>query len=90
LLLQHRTLCDAILARRPEEARTAMQTHIDFVRARVGDDPETAISGWTNASRAKAAKEKGGRAARATGEVKGEASGSGTVRRRRAAASRGA
>lgn len=38
LLLQHRTLCDAILARRPEEARTAMQTHIDFVRARVGEE----------------------------------------------------
>lgn len=35
LLLQHRTLCDAILGRHPEEARTAMQTHIDFVRARV-------------------------------------------------------
>ncbi|MFC4519939.1 FadR/GntR family transcriptional regulator [Cupriavidus pinatubonensis] len=32
LLLQHRTVCDAICARRPEEARTAMQTHIDFVR----------------------------------------------------------
>ncbi|MFP3758377.1 hypothetical protein SB751_31340, partial [Cupriavidus sp. SIMBA_020] len=38
LLLQHRTLCDAILARRPEEARTAMQTHIEFVRARVGEE----------------------------------------------------
>lgn len=35
LLLQHRTLCEAILARRPEEARTAMQTHIDFVRSKV-------------------------------------------------------
>lgn len=33
LLLQHRTICAAILARRPEEARTAMQGHIDFVRA---------------------------------------------------------
>lgn len=32
LLLQHRTLCAAILARRPEEARTAMQAHIDYVR----------------------------------------------------------
>jgi GntR family transcriptional repressor for pyruvate dehydrogenase complex len=32
LLLQHRTVCEAICARRPEEARTAMQTHIDFVR----------------------------------------------------------
>lgn len=40
LLLQHRTLCDAILARRPEEARTAMQTHIDFVRARL-DAPQS-------------------------------------------------
>jgi len=38
LLLQHRTLCDAICARRPEEARTAMQTHIDFVRSRVEQD----------------------------------------------------
>ncbi|MWL90725.1 FadR/GntR family transcriptional regulator [Cupriavidus sp. SW-Y-13] len=38
LLLQHRTLCDAILSRRPEEARTAMQTHIDFVRSRVESD----------------------------------------------------
>ncbi|MCT9117512.1 FadR family transcriptional regulator [Cupriavidus gilardii] len=34
LLLQHRTLCAAILARRPEEARTAMQAHIDYVRSR--------------------------------------------------------
>ncbi|SDD34859.1 transcriptional regulator, GntR family [Cupriavidus sp. YR651] len=40
LLLQHRTLCEAILARRPEEARTAMQTHIDFVRSRVEQDSE--------------------------------------------------
>jgi GntR family transcriptional repressor for pyruvate dehydrogenase complex len=31
LLLQHRTVCEAICARRPEEARTAMQTHLDFV-----------------------------------------------------------
>lgn len=37
LLLQHRTLCDAICARRPEEARTAMQTHIDFVRGKVNE-----------------------------------------------------
>jgi GntR family transcriptional repressor for pyruvate dehydrogenase complex len=35
LLLQHRTLCEAICARRPEEARTAMQAHIDFVRSEV-------------------------------------------------------
>lgn len=32
LLRQHRTVCEAICARRPEEARTAMHTHIDFVR----------------------------------------------------------
>ncbi|HEX7685083.1 MAG TPA: FadR/GntR family transcriptional regulator [Trinickia sp.] len=35
LLQQHRTLCEAICARRPEEARTAMQTHIDFVRSKM-------------------------------------------------------
>ena len=35
LLIQHRVLCDAICNRRPEEARTAMQTHIDFVRNHV-------------------------------------------------------
>jgi GntR family transcriptional repressor for pyruvate dehydrogenase complex len=34
LLVQHRALCDAILARRPERARDAMQAHIDFVRER--------------------------------------------------------
>jgi len=34
LALQHRTICDAICTRRPEEARTAMQTHIDYVRSR--------------------------------------------------------
>ncbi|MBY4722850.1 MULTISPECIES: FadR/GntR family transcriptional regulator [Burkholderia] len=33
LLLQHRVVCDAICAQRPEEARTAMQTHIDYVRS---------------------------------------------------------
>jgi GntR family transcriptional repressor for pyruvate dehydrogenase complex len=38
LLLQHRTICDAICARRPEEARTAMQTHIDYVRSRFDAD----------------------------------------------------
>lgn len=32
LLQQHRTVCDAICGGRPEEARTAMQGHIDFVR----------------------------------------------------------
>ncbi len=47
LLEQHRTVCDAILSRRPEEARTAMQTHIDFVRARVGEDPDAPGGGWT-------------------------------------------
>ncbi len=34
LLLQHKALCNAICMRKPEEARTAMQTHIDFVRGR--------------------------------------------------------
>ncbi|MBB3257076.1 GntR family transcriptional repressor for pyruvate dehydrogenase complex [Paraburkholderia bannensis] len=48
LLLQHRTLCDAILARRPEEARTAMQTHIDFVRARVGEESGLLETGPTS------------------------------------------
>ncbi len=38
LLMQHRTLCEAICARKPEQARTAMQTHIDFVRSRSGSD----------------------------------------------------
>ena len=38
LLSQHRTLCEAICAQQPEEARTAMQSHIDFVRARVAHD----------------------------------------------------
>lgn len=37
LLMQHRSVCDAILAGRPEEARTAMQTHIDYVRNRISD-----------------------------------------------------
>ncbi|PPK43489.1 GntR family transcriptional regulator [Trinickia symbiotica] len=36
LLLQHKALCEAICTRNPEEARTAMQTHIDFVRGRSG------------------------------------------------------
>lgn len=48
LLLQHRTLCDAIVARRPEEARTAMQTHIDFVRTRVGEEIGWPESGPTS------------------------------------------
>ncbi|HJV80306.1 FadR/GntR family transcriptional regulator [Noviherbaspirillum sp.] len=38
LLQQHRSVCDAICARRPEEARTAMQAHIDYVRSRLGPD----------------------------------------------------
>jgi GntR family transcriptional regulator, transcriptional repressor for pyruvate dehydrogenase complex len=38
LLVQHRMLYDAIRARQPEEARTAMQTHIDYVRSRTGDE----------------------------------------------------
>jgi GntR family transcriptional repressor for pyruvate dehydrogenase complex len=38
LLQQHKNVCDAICARQPEEARTAMQAHIDFVRARLGSD----------------------------------------------------
>ena len=48
LLQQHRTLCDAIVARRPEEARTAMQTHIDFVRTRVGEEIGWPESGPTS------------------------------------------
>lgn len=40
LSLQHRTICDAICARRPEEARTAMQTHIDYVRSRFDAEEE--------------------------------------------------
>jgi len=57
LLQQHRTLCEAIVARRPEEARTAMQTHIDFVRTRVGEEigwPESGPTGdgaaWAGAN----------------------------------------
>ncbi|HEX7635214.1 MAG TPA: FCD domain-containing protein [Noviherbaspirillum sp.] len=38
LLRQHRCICDAICERKPEEARTAMQTHIDFVRSPVAQD----------------------------------------------------
>lgn len=72
LLLQHRTLCDAILARRPEEARTAMQTHIDFVRARVGDDVYVPGSGWTSAPEAGA---KGTRGVAGAGAAKGRGEG---------------
>ncbi|MES2258019.1 MAG: FCD domain-containing protein [Pseudomonadota bacterium] len=35
LLSQHRAVCAAICAGQPEEARAAMQNHIDFVRSRV-------------------------------------------------------
>lgn len=35
LLAQHRALCSAICAGQAEQARAAMQEHIDFVRARV-------------------------------------------------------
>lgn len=38
LLMQHRTICDAICERRPEEARTAMQAHIDYVRYKLSND----------------------------------------------------
>jgi GntR family transcriptional repressor for pyruvate dehydrogenase complex len=34
LLQQHRTICDAICAGRAEDAQTAMQAHIDYVRNR--------------------------------------------------------
>ncbi|WP_336600811.1 FadR/GntR family transcriptional regulator [Paraburkholderia bengalensis] len=37
LLIQHRAVCDAICTRRPEEARTAMHTHIDYVRIHVDE-----------------------------------------------------
>lgn len=40
LLLQHRTICEAICAGRPEEARTAMQAHIDYVRSRFDAEEE--------------------------------------------------
>ncbi len=93
LLLQHRTLCDAILARRPEEARTAMQTHIDFVRARVGDDADVPESGWTNAPDVKGVKSRAVRTGEsaAPARVAGGAAGSsaGGRRRGRAATSRG-
>jgi len=42
LLIQHRSICDAICEQRPEEARTAMQTHIDFVRSCFGWGGEAA------------------------------------------------
>lgn len=48
LLQQHRTLCDAICSGQPEEARTAMQGHIDFVRAQLGEEVARGESGWTS------------------------------------------
>lgn len=36
LLDQHRKVCEAICEGKPEEARAAMQAHIDFVRGRMG------------------------------------------------------
>jgi GntR family transcriptional repressor for pyruvate dehydrogenase complex len=38
LLQQHRSVAESIYSNRPEEARTAMQTHIDFVRSRFGPE----------------------------------------------------
>jgi len=49
LLQQHRTLCDAICAGQPEEARTAMQGHIDFVCTRLGEEVARGGSGRTSA-----------------------------------------
>ena len=59
LLQQHRTLCDAICAGQPEEARTAMQGHIDFVRAKLGEEATKGGSGRT--SRRSAPKRRPGR-----------------------------
>lgn len=42
LLLQHQVVCEAICTRKPEEARTAMQGHIDFVRSRLEQEPDQA------------------------------------------------
>jgi GntR family transcriptional repressor for pyruvate dehydrogenase complex len=83
LLQQHRTLCDAIVARRPEEARTAMQTHIDFVRTRVGEEigwPESGptseevapAAAWANGARkgVKAGGARGSRSVKATKATK--------------------
>ena len=49
LLTQHRNVCVAIRAREPEEARTAMQTHIDFVRVRIREEREREKIGPTGA-----------------------------------------
>lgn len=40
LLLQHRAVCEAICEHRPEEARTAMQSHMDFVRRKMPQEGE--------------------------------------------------
>ncbi|SFV18052.1 FadR/GntR family transcriptional regulator [Pseudoduganella namucuonensis] len=40
LLLQHRAICDAICEGRPDDARNAMQGHIDFVASRVAASGE--------------------------------------------------
>ncbi|WP_114815166.1 FadR/GntR family transcriptional regulator [Paraburkholderia kururiensis] len=48
LLQQHRTLCEAICSGRPEEARTAMQGHIDFVRGQLADEVARTGSGRTS------------------------------------------
>jgi GntR family transcriptional repressor for pyruvate dehydrogenase complex len=40
LLLQHRTICEAICEGRPEEARTAMQAHIDYLRNKLSSELE--------------------------------------------------
>jgi GntR family transcriptional regulator, transcriptional repressor for pyruvate dehydrogenase complex len=37
LLAQHRMICDAICTGRADDARTAMQSHIDYVAGRVAD-----------------------------------------------------
>lgn len=46
LLTQHRTLCEAILARRADDARAAMLAHIAFVRAGVAE-VEAGVEGRT-------------------------------------------
>jgi GntR family transcriptional repressor for pyruvate dehydrogenase complex len=54
LLQQHRVVCDAICAHRPEEARTAMQTHIDYVRSHSSATAPRREIGWTTAPVARA------------------------------------
>ncbi len=41
LLVQHRNVCNAIGARQPDQARTAMQSHIDFVSNRFAAEDST-------------------------------------------------